>query len=192
MEERARKKLVENYEVLKFERNPMVSCKGIVAKMDREIAEVIPVIFLRYIGLASYIPRENILTLRLRGRLVTFYPDGKISINAIWDEEAARMWLDKVKKIINEAYRDILENGEPTKEEIEKALNLSWKNVYEILPKTNCRECGKETCSSFAIEVFRGGAKLSECKPLIEKYYETTVKLREALGWRIMRALGWK
>jgi hypothetical protein len=36
-------------------------------------------------------------------------------------------------------------------------------DVFKLLEKTNCRECGKPTCLAFAAAVFQGQIALSEC-----------------------------
>ncbi len=41
--------------------------------------------------------------------------------------------------------------------------------IYNLLPRTNCKECGFETCMSFAAHVFERSAKITDCKPLVEE-----------------------
>ncbi len=41
--------------------------------------------------------------------------------------------------------------------------------IYNLLPKTNCGECGYETCMSFATYVLAREAKVTQCKPLVEE-----------------------
>ena len=190
--EEEKKTLVKSYEILKFERNPLVPCKGVLARFDARISDVIPIIFIRHLGTSSYIPRENILTLKLHQRLITLYPDGRVALNAAWEERAARKVLEDVKELINEAYGELLREGMPTEEEVLRALKLSWSDVYELLPKTNCGECGYQTCSSFAAAVFRGEARLDTCKPLVARREESERRLAEAFSSRILRALGWR
>ena len=35
--------------------------------------------------------------------------------------------------------------------------------VFQLLDKSNCRECGEKTCLAFAGAVFQGHRKISEC-----------------------------
>ena len=187
--EEERKKLVRGYEILGFEENPLVPCRGVIAKLDAELGDVVPVLFLMNIGRASYIPGEKVLTIREGGRLITLYPDGRVSLNRAWTEEAARQVLDEVVKMVNEAYAELVRYGPPDEEELRKALSLTWREVLDLLPGENCGKCGRETCYSFAIDVLRGKARLSECGSLT-KSWEKISEARQKLGERIARALG--
>ncbi|AEA47136.1 acetyl-CoA decarbonylase/synthase complex subunit gamma [Archaeoglobus veneficus] len=40
--------------------------------------------------------------------------------------------------------------------------------IYKLLPKTNCKECGYDTCMSFAAHIIDRSAKVEDCKPLVE------------------------
>ena len=186
--EEEKRNLVRSYQILQFERNPVVPCKGIVARFDARISDVIPIIFLRHLGTSSYIRRENILTVKLQGRLITLYPDGTVSINAVWNERAAKKILNEVKQMINDAYKELLREGPPSEEEVLRASRLGWMDVYDVLPKTNCGECGYETCSAFATDVLRGNAKLSWCTKITK---EGSERLRRKFTPRILKALGW-
>lgn len=36
-------------------------------------------------------------------------------------------------------------------------------DVYKLLPKSNCRQCGMRTCLAFADAVFKGIKSIGEC-----------------------------
>ena len=58
------------------------------------------------------------------------------------------------------------------------AKELSPIQVYQMLPMTNCKECGETNCMAFAAKLVNREATLSECKPLLEpKYAEAYEKL---------------
>jgi len=48
------------------------------------------------------------------------------------------------------------------------AKELSPIQVYQMLPMTNCKECGETNCMAFAAKLVNREATLSECKPLLE------------------------
>jgi len=59
---------------------------------------------------------------------------------------------------------------------------LSPIDVYKLLPKTNCKECGEENCMAFATKLVNREATLQQCPPLLqEKYSEAFAKLWEIL-----------
>ncbi|MEM4508278.1 MAG: (Fe-S)-binding protein, partial [Archaeoglobaceae archaeon] len=52
--------------------------------------------------------------------------------------------------------------------------------VYNYLPRTNCKECGYDTCMSFASHILDRSAKVFDCKPLV-KDAEKDPKIKEKL-----------
>jgi acetyl-CoA decarbonylase/synthase complex subunit gamma len=58
------------------------------------------------------------------------------------------------------------------------AKELSPIEVYKILPRTNCKECGETNCMAFAAKLVNREATLQECPPLLDpKYTEAFNKL---------------
>jgi len=165
-----------------------------VAQADHELGEVIPIIFLRYPpGKTTYTGKENTLTLRLFNRMITLFPSGKIGVTNTKDVNEAHEVLQKIKEIINEAYSEYIKFGKPNPGDIEAARKISWIDLYNCLPQTNCGECGYQTCSALALSVLQGEAKLSQCTPMREpKYLMNLEKLRKTLGPFLLRALCWK
>lgn len=59
---------------------------------------------------------------------------------------------------------------------------LSPIDIYKLLPKTNCKECGEENCIAFATKVVNRVVPIEKCKPLLKKEYEKAYKqLKEML-----------
>jgi len=59
---------------------------------------------------------------------------------------------------------------------------LSPIDIYKILPKTNCKECGAENCMAFATKIVNREVTLEQCKPLLKKENEKAYKqLKEML-----------
>ena len=53
--------------------------------------------------------------------------------------------------------------------------------VYKLLPKTNCKECGEPNCMGFAMKLVGKKKTLDKCTPLFEdpKYAANLNKLKE-------------
>jgi acetyl-CoA decarbonylase/synthase complex subunit gamma len=49
---------------------------------------------------------------------------------------------------------------------------LSPIDVYKLLPRTNCKECGEENCMAFATKVVNREVPIEKCPPLLTKQYE--------------------
>jgi acetyl-CoA decarbonylase/synthase complex subunit gamma len=46
---------------------------------------------------------------------------------------------------------------------------LSPIDVYKLLPKTNCKECGEENCMAFATKIVNREVNVDQCTPLLKK-----------------------
>ncbi len=44
-------------------------------------------------------------------------------------------------------------------------MALTALDIYKLLPKTNCRECGFPTCLAFAMQIAAGKAAIGKCPP---------------------------
>ncbi|HXX87160.1 MAG TPA: acetyl-CoA decarbonylase/synthase complex subunit gamma [Candidatus Acidoferrum sp.] len=59
---------------------------------------------------------------------------------------------------------------------------LSPLDVYKLLPRTNCKECGEENCMAFATKVVNREVVLENCSPLLTKANEKMYRqLKEML-----------
>ena len=60
---------------------------------------------------------------------------------------------------------------------------LSPIDVYKLLPRTNCKECGEANCMAFATKVVNREVSVDDCSPLLKKEYEKGYKrLKEMLA----------
>jgi len=66
----------------------------------------------------------------------------------------------KIAAKLGQPQQDILQPG---KSRLAMGLVL-----HKLLPKTNCRKCGKRTCLAFAIELAKGKCRLEEC-PILDQ-----------------------
>jgi len=186
--------------VKKFEMKETLPCfttRGYIrfaAQADKELGEVIPVISLKFPpGRKNYLIKDNILTLQLLNRTITFFPSGRIAVTNTRDKEEAKEILQRIADIINEAYRDYLKHGKPSIKEIEASTKLDWMDIYDCLPKTNCGKCGFQTCSAFSTSLLQGEIQLAKCTTLKEEEFTQNLeKLKERIGGLMLKSLGWK
>jgi len=71
-----------------------------------------------------------------------------------------------------------------TEREIKKSVTeLSPIDVYMLLPRTNCKECGEENCMAFAVKLVNREVTLEKCTELQkEEYKESREKLEDLLA----------
>ena len=53
--------------------------------------------------------------------------------------------------------------------------------VYQLLPRTNCRQCGEPTCFSFALKLAASQSQIADCPPLCEAAYADRLAALEAI-----------
>ncbi|MCX9025552.1 MAG: 4Fe-4S binding protein [Candidatus Methanoperedens sp.] len=53
--------------------------------------------------------------------------------------------------------------------------------IYQLLPKTNCKICGESTCMAFSVSLLGRKKKISECTPLLEVNFKKQKEKLEAL-----------
>ena len=59
---------------------------------------------------------------------------------------------------------------------------LSPIDVYKLLPKTNCKECGQDNCMAFATKIVNREVNIDQCPPLLKKENEKAYsQLKELL-----------
>jgi acetyl-CoA decarbonylase/synthase complex subunit gamma len=59
---------------------------------------------------------------------------------------------------------------------------LSPIDIYKLLPKTNCKECGEENCMAFATKIVNREVNIDQCPPLLKKENEKAYnQLKEML-----------
>ncbi len=110
------------------------------------------------LGGFEYIKDPASVTFRIQGKIITVYGQ-KITINALKDENEARKIVEWIIREINETW-DKREEIEPSYEGIPKPKIIE---ILKLLPKTNCRKCGFQTCMVFAIIVAEGAKDSSDC-----------------------------
>ena len=59
---------------------------------------------------------------------------------------------------------------------------LSPIDVYKLLPKTNCKECGEANCMAFATKIVNREVQIDQCPPLLKNEHEKAYnQLKEML-----------
>lgn len=64
----------------------------------------------------------------------------------------------KLASKLDQPQQDIMQPGK-------SKLNMGLM-LHKLLPRTNCRECGRRTCLAFAIDLAKGKGQLEECPAL--------------------------
>ncbi len=118
------------------------------------------------------------LTFTKGARLVTVYPR-KVTIakaDDIADAEETLAWLCEKINQVHERRDEIT----PV---YEGKVKIKPLDIYGLLPQSNCRECGEQSCLAFALLLLQEKHALSDCVPMMreKKYADKLGRLREVL-----------
>jgi len=145
--------------------------------LDGDIGEVLP-----YLNASlehcNYDHDTKVLLWDAQGRRYAFRPY-EIAIAPVEDREDAKAVADTVVDMINDIWnrRHAIE---PSLEGKRQPPNLL--DIYKLLPRTNCKECGLLTCMAYASDLREGKAELAQCPQLSRpQYAENLLKLRDVL-----------
>ena len=149
----------------------------VVAGFSRDVQEVLPYLA-ALLPQAGYNHGAGILTLLRQGRMITVYPQ-VVTLAKALDEEDAQEVLEWLRDRINEAHtrRDELEPC------LERRRVPRLLDVYQLLPRDNCRRCGEATCMAFAVRLIVAEVRLEDCPRLDEpEFARNRTRLAEWLG----------
>jgi ArsR family metal-binding transcriptional regulator len=124
---------------------------------------------------ARYSEKIGALIIQKGNMLITIYGTGNITMTMIKSEQEAKDLLDDLKKTINEA---ISKGVTPVPRE---KVKVDHAEIYQYLPKTDCRVCGEQSCYSFAIRLVGRETTLDKCTPLLDAKYATNLEHLKAL-----------
>ena len=150
------------------------------AKLSDDLTEVMPYLN-GAIRNAYYNPHTPNLTFYREFRLITLHPRDLTLIKAlsITDAHQVLAWLKEFINYIAERRDEI----EPIYEAKQQPHPLQ---LYALLPRINCGQCGEKTCLAFAVLLFSGQQQLDRCKPQLTDEYreqrEVMLEMAKALG----------
>ncbi|WP_366924591.1 Fe-S cluster protein [Metallumcola ferriviriculae] len=150
------------------------------ARLPRDISEVF--LYLNAVldnGLYNHHGRT--FTFNKEFRRINLYPEELTLTKALNTTDAFQV-LDETKALINETY----ENKDRIAPNYKKRVKPNALQIYELLPKTNCRQCEEPTCLAFAAKLLQGQQNIENCGPLKEPansgLWEALEELVEVLG----------
>ncbi|MFC1716785.1 (Fe-S)-binding protein [Candidatus Poribacteria bacterium] len=153
------------------------------AQMSRDISEVMPYLN-TVIKNATYNKETNTLCFTKEARLIALYPE-KVAVAKAYNPTDAWQVLDWIKDTINETH----ENRDTIQPNYQRRSGITALDLFEFLPRLNCRKCDELTCLAFAVKLLMGERQIAECKPLFEaennRLKKVLLDLVSALGYKI-------
>ena len=134
----------------------------VVGKPSRPLDEALP--YLAALpDVIAYNPEARTLTFRRQRGFLTLYVD-RVYITQVRDPAEGLELLEALVGAINATWDH---RGELTPvSEPHRAPQLL--DIWSLLPRTNCTQCGESTCMAFAAALLRRARKADACLPLKE------------------------
>jgi ArsR family metal-binding transcriptional regulator len=132
----------------------------VIGKPNRTLDEVLP--YLATLpGIIAWNPQALTLTFRRPHGFMTLYAD-KVYIMQVVDTAEGLELFDALKDAINAVWEKRAELvAVTTKKRAPRHLD-----IWELLPRSNCGQCGEATCLAFAVGLLQQKRELAECLPL--------------------------
>lgn len=132
----------------------------VVGRPSRPLDDVLP--YLAALpNVIAFNPSSVALTLRRQPGFLTLYSD-KVFITQVQDVEEGLELLAALRDAVNATWIHRQELVAVTT--LRRAPGLL--DVWSLLPRTNCRECGEQTCMAFAAGLLQHRRDLTECPPM--------------------------
>ena len=148
------------------------------ARFAEDMSEVFPYLNAEMKNVI-YSPAAKQITWRYEDRAVALKTH-EITISNLPDRDTATIEMEKIVAEINRIWMDrakLTPLHTPRK-------RLVAMEIYQLLPQTNCKECGAASCFVFAGKLAVGEAHVQDCKPLFaeDQYAEKRQALLDMLG----------
>jgi ArsR family metal-binding transcriptional regulator len=132
----------------------------VIGKPNRPLDEIIP--YLATLpGIIAYNPETRTLTFRRPHGFMTLYSD-KVYITQVVDSTEGLQLFEALKEAVNVTWEKRVELVAVTA----KKRAPRHLDIWELLPRSNCGQCGESTCLAFAVAVIQQKRSLAECSPL--------------------------
>lgn len=112
-------------------------------------------------NVVAYNPEAAILTLRRQPGLITLYAD-RVYITQVQDVAEGLELLAALTEAINATWEHRGQLAAVTASRRAPGL----LDVWSLLPRSNCRQCGEQTCMAFAAALLQQRRTLAGCLPL--------------------------
>lgn len=163
--------ILSGYKTVSVKRAGVLTCPypklGARLEFDSDLEPLFPYINGSVTG-ARYFDNPERIQFLFEGVQCTLYKH-EIIAAAFTDHDHAMRFGESLLSFLNDLFvkRDLIRPN------YRKAKQLSAIDIYKILPRTNCRECGFQSCLAFAAALSTGEMTIDQCpsasRPIEEK-----------------------
>jgi ArsR family metal-binding transcriptional regulator len=134
-----------------------------IAHLGADISPVLPYLNAT-LSRGIYVPNTPVLSWRYKGHNIGFWPN-RIAVDNLESREQVEQMVKRLVNLVNQTWekRDQLEPDFTTHKRLQPL------ELYQLLPRTNCKLCGQDTCFNFALQLVAAQARLESCAPLFDE-----------------------
>jgi len=136
-----------------------------IAELSDDIREVLPYLNTLIEG-CTYLPDAGILRFSKEGKVINLYPN-RIAVAKLKDKQEAEQVMKSLKNLINETYA----RRNDIKPSYEGSAGLKVRDIYNLLPGTNCKQCSLPTCFAFAAKLVKKQIDIKKCPTIYADRY---------------------
>jgi ArsR family metal-binding transcriptional regulator len=138
----------------------------VIIKIGRDHSGLFP--YMKgYLKKGIYLKDLPSFSFKKEGKNIAIYRDS-IAITKLNDEHEVIRELRSISSLIQDV---ILKKGK-TEPDYSSGRDISPGALYKLLPKTNCKQCGEETCLVFALKLINNERVITECIPLFTEGFK--------------------
>lgn len=148
--------------IFRPECNPSFESVHCIARLNEDVGEVLPYLN-AVLGGTQYFRDPPEVMFHHYGRIIKVGAH-EVAINALEDEAEADRILEWLRSEINRAW----ENRHTITPCYTGKDKPKLMEILRLLPRTNCKKCGRPTCMVFAAQLAEGGVGVERCPELDE------------------------
>lgn len=169
--------LIEHYEIEVFTPpcDPGTERYAARARFMNDISDILPYLNALLRG-AIYYPTANALTWKTGGHNFAYHAF-EIGISNLEDRDEAERELIRLVDFVNRTW----ENRAEITPDTTTRPRPTPMAVFQLLPKTNCKQCFEPTCFTFALNLAASKKKLSDCPLLFQPQYAKSLAALEEI-----------
>ena len=169
--------LIEHYDLDGFTPpcDPGAERYAAIARLATDISEALPYLNATLRG-AVFHRSANALTWKKGGHNLAFHAH-EIATSNVEDRESAVKEIEGLIALINRTW----ERRAEITPDYETHCCPTPMAVYQLLPQTNCKQCGEPTCFTFALKLAASQKKIADCSPLSEPMYAGQLAALQAI-----------
>ncbi|MBU4053728.1 MAG: hypothetical protein KKA41_05110 [Proteobacteria bacterium] len=120
-----------------------------------------------------YFEMPDTIQFKLKGRRCALYAK-RLVVGGFENRDSAILFFETFSEFIN----GIIKNRDTITPNHKRYKPIPVMDIFKLLPRSNCRECGFTTCLAFAAALTKGEVLMEKCPTFSETDSTKTTQLR--------------